>query len=105
MRLNHATFRVSDIDRTVAFYKRLGLTQIVADSGYARFSFTEDDGTWSLECDGELVEDSANSISVHFETDDLDTLVAELERRGFVFERAPTDQPHPWREAGRVACV
>jgi catechol 2,3-dioxygenase-like lactoylglutathione lyase family enzyme len=99
VRLNHVTLRVSDLDRSVAFYKRLGLTQIVAGPAYARFSCPEGDGTLSLECDGEPVDESASSISVHFESDELDAVVAELEGRGFVFEQAPTDQPYLWREA------
>jgi catechol-2,3-dioxygenase len=35
-RLNQVTIAVSDLERSVAFYRRLGLTQIVADERYAR---------------------------------------------------------------------
>ena len=38
-------------------------------------------------------------ISVHFETDRLDEVVAELVQKGVEFEQAPTDQPYLWREA------
>ena len=41
----------------------------------------------------------AGSISIHFESDRLDDLVAELKQRGIAFEQEPTDQPYLWREA------
>jgi catechol 2,3-dioxygenase-like lactoylglutathione lyase family enzyme len=37
VRLNQVTLAVSDLARSVDFYRRLGLEQIVADAGYARF--------------------------------------------------------------------
>jgi catechol 2,3-dioxygenase-like lactoylglutathione lyase family enzyme len=36
MRLNRVTLQVEDLDRSVAFYTRLGFTQLVADEGHAR---------------------------------------------------------------------
>ena len=68
MRLNHVTLRVSDLERSVAFYKRLGFTQIVADDGYARFVCPEGDATLSLEVGGEAAESGSSPISVHFES-------------------------------------
>jgi catechol 2,3-dioxygenase-like lactoylglutathione lyase family enzyme len=49
MRLNHVTLHVDDVDRSVAFYKRLGFIQIVAAEGYARFQRPAGDATLSLE--------------------------------------------------------
>ena len=101
MNLNHATLCVSDLDRSVAFYRQLGLIQIVADQGYARFVCPDGDTTLSLHCDAAAgpVESAVSVISLHFETERLDELVDELERAGIGFEQQPTDQPYLWREA------
>ena len=99
MRLNHVTLRVSDLERSVAFYELLGFTQIVADVGYARFVCPEGDATLSLEGAGEAPGSGSSPVSVHFESTRLDALVAELKSRGVAFEQDPTDQPYLWREA------
>jgi catechol 2,3-dioxygenase-like lactoylglutathione lyase family enzyme len=99
MRLNHVTLRVAELDRSIAFYKLLGLTQIVASDGYARFVFPDGDSTLSLESRGESPGPAASVISVHFETDRLDVLVDGLKQEGIAFEQEPTDQPYLWREA------
>ena len=99
MRLNHVTLRVADLDRSVAFYKLLGLTQIVASDDYARFVCPEGDSTLSLESRGDLPPTVASAISLHFEAEGLDALVSDLKQRGVSFEQDPTDQPYLWREA------
>jgi catechol 2,3-dioxygenase-like lactoylglutathione lyase family enzyme len=99
MRLNHVTLRVADLDRSVGFYKSLGFTQLVADDGYARFVCPDGDSTLSLESRERPVDAAAGAISVHFESERLDQLVAELEEKGIEFEQQPTDQPYLWREA------
>jgi catechol 2,3-dioxygenase-like lactoylglutathione lyase family enzyme len=99
VRLNHVSLSVTDLDRSVAFYKRLGFTQIVAEDGYARFICPEGVATLSLESGGEAAESGSSAISVHFESERLDALVAELKDRGVTFEQDPTDQPYLWREA------
>jgi catechol 2,3-dioxygenase-like lactoylglutathione lyase family enzyme len=99
VRLNHVTLRVADLDRSVEFYKSLGLTQLVASDGYARFVCPDGDSTLSLEGREGPVDAAAGAISVHFESEHLDQLVAELEARGIEFEQSPTDQPYLWREA------
>jgi uncharacterized glyoxalase superfamily protein PhnB len=38
-------------------------------------------------------------VSIHFESDGLDALVAELKSKGIEFDQDPTDQPYLWREA------
>lgn len=98
MRLNHVTLRVADLDRSVAFYRLLGLTQLVSGDGYARFVCPQGDSTLSLESRGEPPA-AASVISLHFETERLDALVSELKERGVTFEQDPTDQPYLWREA------
>lgn len=99
MRLNHVTLRVADLDRSVAFYKLLGLTQLVASDDYARFVCREGDSTLSLESRVALPPTVASVISLHFETERLDALVADLKQRGVKFEQDPTDRPYLWREA------
>jgi catechol 2,3-dioxygenase-like lactoylglutathione lyase family enzyme len=99
MRLNHVTLRVADLDRSVAFYKLLGLTQLVASDDYARFVCPEGDSTLSLESRRDLAPTVASVISLHFETEMLDALVFDLKQRGVTFEQDPTDQPYLWREA------
>jgi catechol 2,3-dioxygenase-like lactoylglutathione lyase family enzyme len=99
VRLNHVTVGVSDVERSVAFYETLGLRQIVADyPSYARFVCPDGDSTLSLLAlaDGMAV---PATTTVHFECDDLDRTVAELERKGLAFEQDPVDQPYLWREA------
>jgi catechol 2,3-dioxygenase-like lactoylglutathione lyase family enzyme len=99
MRLNHVTLRVADLERSVAFYQLLGFTQLVASDGYARFLCPDGESTLSLESRGEPPRSTGTEVTIHFETDRLDALVAELEDRGVVFEQQPTDQPYLWREA------
>jgi catechol 2,3-dioxygenase-like lactoylglutathione lyase family enzyme len=96
MRLNQVTLAVSDLDRSVDYYVRLGLRQIVADDHYARFVCPDGDSSLSLE----RVDDVPRSeTTVFFECDDLDATVARLEADGFQFEHAPIDQTWLWREA------
>jgi catechol 2,3-dioxygenase-like lactoylglutathione lyase family enzyme len=99
MRLNHVTLRVADLDRSIAFYKMLGLTQIVGDDRYARFVCPDGDSTLSLESRDESPKPAASVISVHFETERLDALVGELQQQGVEFDQEPKDQPYLWREA------
>jgi catechol 2,3-dioxygenase-like lactoylglutathione lyase family enzyme len=99
MRLNHATLHVDDLDRSVAFYKRLGFKQIVAAEGYARFQCPEGEATLSLESRSPEGPVDPPRVSIHFESDRLDALVAELKSKGIEFEQDPTDQPYLWREA------
>jgi catechol 2,3-dioxygenase-like lactoylglutathione lyase family enzyme len=100
VRLNHVTVGVTDIERSVEFYKRLGLEQIVASyPRYARFVCPDGDSTFSLhglEAGEQL---PPQSTSIHFECDDLDEKVAELKQKGIEFDMDPTDQPYLWREA------
>jgi catechol 2,3-dioxygenase-like lactoylglutathione lyase family enzyme len=99
MRLNHVTLHVDDLDRSVAFYSRLGFVQLVADEGYARFQCPEGESTLSLESRRGPGPTDPPRVTVHFESDRLDALVAELKSKGIEFEQDPVDQPYLWREA------
>jgi catechol 2,3-dioxygenase-like lactoylglutathione lyase family enzyme len=100
MRLNHVTVSVTDIERAVDFYRRLGLIQIVASyPTYARFTCPEGDSTLSLVGLGAGATMPQQLASIHFECDALDEKVAELKAKGVAFEQDPVDQPYLWREA------
>jgi catechol 2,3-dioxygenase-like lactoylglutathione lyase family enzyme len=99
MRLNHVTLHVGDLDRSVAFYMRLGFIQLVADEDYARFRCPEGEATLSLESRSHRGPADPPAVTVHFESDRLDALVAELKSKGIEFEQDPVDEPYLWREA------
>jgi catechol 2,3-dioxygenase-like lactoylglutathione lyase family enzyme len=100
VRFNHVTLDVADLERSKAFYTRLGLIQIVdAPPRYARFTFPEGDATLSVEVMGDRPGPPPDRAQLYFECDDLDATVAALEQRGFAFEQAPTDMFYLWREA------
>lgn len=97
-RLNQVTMTGKDYDAMVAFYKKLGLKQIVdsPDNQYARFE-TGNGTTMSIQCDPDAeVEDF---VAIYFELDDLDRRVEKLTRAGVPFEHGPRAQPWGWREA------
>jgi catechol 2,3-dioxygenase-like lactoylglutathione lyase family enzyme len=96
VRLDQVTLAVSDLARSVEFYRRLGFVQIVADEGYARFVCPAGDATLSLE-QMETVPPSATTLFL--ECDELDETVSALDAVGVNFEHPPVDQPWLWREA------
>ena len=96
MKLNQVTVGCVDYDQSVAFYQRLGMTQIVvAPPRYARFE-TPTGETFSIHAVEEI---RADSTLIYFECDDLDQKVADLQSAGLPFETEPTDQNWGWREA------
>jgi hydroxymethylpyrimidine/phosphomethylpyrimidine kinase len=96
-RLNQVTVTGSDYERSVDFYRRLGLRQIVANPpDYARFE-TEGGVTFSVQIDPE--EKVIATTAIYLECDDLDQRVEQLARSGLPFEHGPRDQPWMWREA------
>jgi len=110
MRLNQVTLPSRDVARGAAFYRALGLVQIVeALPRYARFEVPENGATLSLH----LVDEPPRppGAVVYFECDDLDARVAALRARGIAFESEPVDQRWLWREAylrdpdGNVLCL
>jgi catechol 2,3-dioxygenase-like lactoylglutathione lyase family enzyme len=97
MRLNHVTLPATDVEASAEFYRRLGLTQIVASyPNYARFVAPEGGVTLSLRLDEAAVPSGA---SVHFEVDDVDQAITGLRDAGVEIETEPADQPYLWREA------
>jgi catechol 2,3-dioxygenase-like lactoylglutathione lyase family enzyme len=97
MRMNHITLIVSDLERSKAFYKSLGLVQIVdSPPRYARFVLPDGDSTLSIEVTGEV---PGHGFELFLECDRLDDVVKELKNKGLVFEQDPTDMFYLWREA------
>ena len=96
-RLNQVTVTGTDYERSVAFYTRLGLKQIVANPpDYARFE-TAGGATLSVQIDPE--ETVSATTAIYLECDDLDAQVDRLAREGMPFEHGPRNQPWMWREA------
>lgn len=94
--LNQITLPASDYAGSVAFYKQMGLTQIVdsPDNGYARFE-AANGVTLSIHVgDGAVGEAAA-----YLESGALDAWVAYLARRGVRFDQMPKDEEWGWREA------
>ena len=98
LRLNQVTVTGTDYDKMVAFYRAIGLHQIVdsRENGYARFE-TDGGTTFSVQVDPD--ETVGETTAVYFECDDLDARVERLARSGIPFEHGPRGQPWMWREA------
>ena len=96
MDLNQITISCIDYDASIAFYKTLGLRQIVdSPPRYARFESSS--GTTLS------IDESASAVSaattIYFEVDDVDAEVARLQAAGITFDSGPTDQSWLWGEA------
>jgi hydroxymethylpyrimidine/phosphomethylpyrimidine kinase len=97
MRLNQITLPTQDYAASVAFYKALGLVQIVdAPPRYARF---ECEGGATLSIHAAETGPRASGVVVYFESDDLDAWVERLRAAGVVFTSGPRDESWLWREA------
>ncbi len=105
--LNQVTVGASVYVASVAFYKTLGLRQIVdsPDNGYARFE-AGNGATFSVHADG-----TPPGATVYFESLGLDGWVAELMTAGLIFDQMPKDEEWLWREArlrdphGNMICL
>ncbi|HUO47209.1 MAG TPA: VOC family protein [Acidimicrobiales bacterium] len=97
MRLNQVTIGSTDLGRAESFYGLLGLRLIVRSDHYLRFECPDGESTFSVDLVDRVPEDAA--VTVYFEDDDLDSLVARLVAAGIAFEQEPADMPWFWREA------
>ena len=98
MNLNQVTVPVSDIEKSIEFYEKLGLKLIVVDLfHYARFECPEGDATFSLhQVQGSHGE---SGIWLYFEVQNLDEYVQALLEKGITFEKLPNDKTWLWRES------
>lgn len=108
--LNQVTLPSRDLARGAAFYRLLGLLQIVENlPSYVRFEMPSGNSTLSLILTEPLA--APTGVTVYLECEDLDARVAELKTSGVRFDTDPTDQPWLWREAslrdpdGNVICL
>jgi catechol 2,3-dioxygenase-like lactoylglutathione lyase family enzyme len=109
MNLNQVTLPATDIERSVAFYRRMGFKQIVGSPDYARFECPAGESTFSLHRVAETARDA--HVVVYFETPTVDAEVQRLLAAGFEFTQLPRDERWLWREArlndpdGNVLCL
>ena len=98
MNLNQVTIPSVDLEKSVAFYKTLGL-QLIVDSvpRYARFELPDGGSTFSVHRVEHLPK--GPGVVVYFECDALDEKVKTLLAEGIQFDELPTDQDWLWREA------
>ena len=98
--LNQITLSATDYAASVAFYKQMGLTQIVDSpgaegiGGYARFE-AANGVTLSIH----FGDGAAGGATAYLESGALDAWVAYLARRGVRFDAMPKDEEWGWREA------
>lgn len=98
MDLNQVTVPCTDLEASVAFYRQLGLRQIVSNPpDYARFECPAGASTFSLHRVSGVPPE--HGVVVYFEVEDVDAKVRQLEAAGLRFESGPQDQPWLWREA------
>ncbi len=98
MNLNQVTVPSLDVEKSISFYKKLGLQLIVeALPHYARFECVEGDATFSIHQVERLPE--GEGVYVYFETNTLDEEVERLLEEGVPFEQLPKNQTWLWREA------
>ena len=98
MKLNQITIPSLDLEKSVPFYKTLGLHLIVdALPRYARFECPDGDSTFSIHKVDLLPK--GDGITIYFEDDNLDALVSTLQQKGIIFKQLPEDKSWLWREA------
>lgn len=98
MNLNQVTLPVTDVERSIAFYLKLGQRLIVkALPRYARFECPEGDATFSVHKVDEMAKEPHTII--YFEVAELDDTVNKLVAEGIQFDELPHDTTWLWREA------
>ncbi|MEM9263305.1 MAG: VOC family protein [Pseudomonadota bacterium] len=98
LRLNQITIKVSNLDRSIAFYEILGLRLIVNSPGnqYARFECADGGTTFSL---SEVETVVPGETGLYFEVDNVTATVDALKADGMVFDTPVTDESWLWTEA------
>lgn len=98
MRLNHVTLIVTNLERSLVYYRALGLVPIVHEPPrYARFVCPDGDESLSVEVTGE--NPAPARAQLYFECPDIDRTVVQLKDQGITFDQNPTDMHYLWREA------
>jgi catechol 2,3-dioxygenase-like lactoylglutathione lyase family enzyme len=98
MNLNQITISSSNVTKSIAFYKKLGLKLIVdALPSYARFECPNGNSSFSIHF-SETTYNNQN-IVIYFEEKNLDDKINELKSEGLIIDTLPEDKPWLWREA------
>lgn len=94
--INHMSVPTKNLAASIAFYRQMGLTQIVdsQENSYARF---EAANGVTLSIQGGCAQSGGTTI--YLESGALDAWVAYLARRGVRFDQMPKDEDWGWREA------
>lgn len=97
--LNQVTLPAIDLDRSIDFYTRFGLTLIVhsPENQYARFEIPGGVGTVSVHVMPGRVREPAPHV--YFESVDPEAVVDRLRAKGIEPAAPLADQPWLWREA------
>ena len=98
MDLNQVTIYSIDVEKSVEFYKTLGL-RLIVDSipRYARFECPDGNSTFSIHS----IDNSSigSGTTIYFEDDNLDEFVKHLIEKGVEFTQLPDDKIWLWLEA------
>jgi catechol 2,3-dioxygenase-like lactoylglutathione lyase family enzyme len=98
MNLNQITVPVIDVEKSIAFYEKIGLELIVkALPHYARFECPEGNSTFSLHRVEVLP--IGEGVWVYFEVQDLDDYIKGLIGKGIQIDELPNDKSWLWRES------
>ncbi|MEO1405572.1 MAG: VOC family protein, partial [Pseudomonadota bacterium] len=91
LRLNQITIKVSNLQRSIAFYEVLGLRLIVNSPGnqYARLECADGGTTFSL---SEVETVVPGETGFYFEVDNVTATVDALKADGVVFDTPVTDE-------------
>lgn len=99
LRLNQVSIKVSNLERSIAFYEILGLKLIVSSGNpYARFECADGGTTFSL-VEREEGEVTPGETGLYFEVGNVSATVEALQARGVEFETPVTSQSWLWTEA------
>lgn len=99
MNLNQITVPVSDLDRSIRYYRTLELLLVVKSDAYARFECPQGNATFSLHLADSV---SANNAVIYFELDSAAALEQQAQRlrdAGVAFESLPEKRRWGWHEA------
>jgi catechol 2,3-dioxygenase-like lactoylglutathione lyase family enzyme len=96
MKLNQVTIAVTNIDRAIEFYEKLGLELIVKSEHYCRFIVPGNEATFSTHKTERF---QPGETVIYFETDDVDKTITELEEKGIRVFSKPIMQSWLWYEA------
>ena len=98
MNLNQVTVPSIDVEKSIRFYKNLGLRLIVKSlPNYARFECPHGEATFSIH----LVEtlNDGEGVSVYFEVEDVAAEVVKIEAKGIDFDEQAELRTWGWTEA------